>query len=76
MKTSIVLIILILFNTTALISEPLALLVKGINMWWFIAVEIILCIGLLINQLIKDLEKVSQIDIKNLKLFVVKPKSN
>ncbi len=74
MKTSIILIVLILFNTTALISEPLALLVKGINTWVLIGLEIILCVGFFINQLIKDVRKVSEIDLSNLKLFVINDK--
>ena len=74
MKTSIILVILILFNTTALISEPLALLVKGINTWVLIGLEIILCIGFLINQLVKEMHKVSHIDMRNLKLFVLNNK--
>ena len=72
MKTSIILFILILFNTTALISEPLAQLVRGVNIWVLIGLEILLCVGFLINQLMKDMGKISKIDLSDLKLFVLK----
>jgi len=76
MKTSIVLIILILFNTTALISEPLAFLVKGINTWVLLGIELLLLVVYYINQAIRDINKIVTIDFNNLKLFVVTNKTS
>ena len=72
MKTSIVLIALILINTTALISEPLANLVKGIDSWMLIGIEISLVIGYFINKTLKELRDASAIDCNNLNLYVIK----
>ena len=65
MKTSIIIIALILLNTTALISEPLAQLIKGINPWLFVGVEIILLIAYFLNQISKDITKMDFSDIKS-----------
>ena len=72
MKTSIILIALILINTSALISEPLANLVKGIDAWLLICIEISLVIGYYINKTIKELRDASHLDCNNLNLFVIK----
>ena len=74
MKTSTILIILILFNTSALISEQLVLLIEGINIWYLLALEIILLIGYYINKNLKDLKKISEVDVNGLNVFVVKSK--
>ncbi len=66
MKTSIILIVLILLNTTVLISEPLAQLIKGINPWLFVSVEIILLIAYYLNQIIRDVRKVAKIDFSEI----------
>jgi len=67
MKTSIILIVLILLNTTVLVSEPLAQLVKGVNTWLFVGAEIILLVGYYINQIVKDVRKVSEINFSDIK---------
>lgn len=63
MKTSIILITLILLNTSVLISEPLAQMVKGINTWLFVGLEIVLLIVYFMNQIIKDIKKIDFSDV-------------
>lgn len=72
MKTSVVLIILILFNTSALLSESIAQLVKGINPWLFVGLEILLVISYLFNKTLKDLRKTIDFDCNYLNLIETK----
>ena len=72
MKTSVLLIILILFNTTALFSESIAQLVKGIDPLLFISLEVLLIVGYFINKILKDLRKTMDFDCNNLKLLETK----
>jgi hypothetical protein len=72
MKISLVLVVLIILNTSALLSEPLAQLVKGVNSWLFIGVEVLLLIAYYIHGVLKGLFEVGQIEYGNLNLFVVK----
>jgi len=72
MKTSITLIILIVINTSVIISEPITNLIKGINIWWFLAFELCLILGYFINKTIKDLRTHCEINCNNLKLYIVK----
>lgn len=72
MKTSVVLIILILFNTTALLSESIALLVKGINPWLFVGLEILLLIGYWFNTTLKELRKTMNFDCNHLNILETK----
>ncbi len=72
MKTSLIIIVLIFLNTSVLISETIAKLISGINIWWFISLELVLVLGYYINKTIKDLSSYCQIDCNNLKLFIVK----
>ncbi len=74
MKASVIIIVLIFFNTTALIAEPVADLFKSVNPWVFIAIEAILLIGYFLNNITKDLRRLVQLDCNNLNLFVVKSK--
>ena len=74
MKTSIILSILIAFNTTALLAQPLAQVIQGINGWVFAAIEGLLLLGYYLNAFIKDLRKRIEIDFKNLNVFVVESK--
>jgi hypothetical protein len=64
MKTSFLLIILIVINTTALISEPITKLIEGVSIWWFIIAELGLLLGYYINRTVKDLRTQCQIDFK------------
>ncbi len=72
MKTSLLLIILIVLNTTAIISEPVTNLIEGVNSWWFLGLELALLIGFYLNKIVKDLRTHCEIDCNNLKLYVVK----
>ncbi|MDY7394578.1 hypothetical protein UMM65_04950 [Aureibaculum sp. 2210JD6-5] len=74
MKTSVVLLILILFNTTALLSEALAHLVKGINPWLLIGLEILLIIGYFFNKTIKEIRKTIDFDCNDLSIMITKYK--
>lgn len=74
MKTSAVLLILIVFNTTALLSEPIAQLLKGIDPLLFISLEILLIVCYLINKILKDLRKTIDFDCNNLNLLNTKYK--
>lgn len=75
MKTSIILIALIFLNTSALIAEPIANLLRGVNVWLLLGIEALLLIGYYVNSIIRDIRKVSEIDLSNLKLYAVKKKS-
>lgn len=70
MKTSMLLLVLILFNTTALIAEPIAQLMKELNSWFLIISEAILVLIYYINLIIKDVRNKTAIDFNNLKLFI------
>ncbi len=74
MKTSIILLTLIVLNTSALLSETLAVWVKGINSWVFVAFEIVLLLMLYLNYLLKGLREIGNIDLSGIDLFVVTPK--
>jgi hypothetical protein len=67
MKTSVILIIFILFNTTALIAAPLAQFVKEINTWLLVGIEAVLLIAFYCNKILRDLNNI-EIDLTNLKL--------
>lgn len=75
MKISIILIALIFLNTSALIAEPIANLLRGVNVWLLLVIEALLLIGYYVNSIIRDIRKVSEIDLSNLKLYAVKKKS-
>lgn len=75
MKISIILIALIFLNTSALIAEPIANLLRGVNVWLLLGIEALLLIGYYVNSIIRDIRKVSEIDLSNLKLYAVKKKS-
>jgi len=67
MKASVILIVFILFNTTALIAEPLALFVKEINTWLLLGVEAFLIIAYYFNKILRDLNKI-EIDLTDINL--------
>jgi len=72
MKTSIVLVVLLFLNTTALILDPILNSVNGISSWWFISFEIVLAIAYYINRIIKGLNILSEVSLNNLNIFVTK----
>lgn len=71
MKTTIILSVLVL-NTTLLFIEPLANLVQGIDPWIFALSEAALLIGYLTHKITKDLKKIFDINIDDLKIFFFK----
>ncbi|CAM4175040.1 hypothetical protein [Zobellia nedashkovskayae] len=66
MKTSIVLLALIFLNTFALLSEPIAGLVNGINPWFLVGVEIFLLLVLYLNYQLKELSQIAKIDFSGI----------
>jgi len=74
MKTSMILLALLILNTSALLSEQLAALVKGINPWLLIGVEVVLLFIFYVNKQIKDLGDLSNIDLSDMELFVINSK--
>jgi len=74
MKTSIILLVLIIVNTSALFSEPLARFVHGIDLWLFITLEIALILSFYINYEFKGLNEIAHVDFST-ELFYVKPKN-
>ena len=65
---------LLILNTSALLSEQLAALVKGINPWLLIGVEVVLLFIFYVNKQIKDLGDLSNIDLSDMELFVINSK--
>ncbi|MBM1105390.1 hypothetical protein JQC67_04470 [Aurantibacter crassamenti] len=61
MKTSVILVILLL-NTTLLFVEPLAKITAGINSWFFASTEVVLLIGYVTHKMVRDLKKAFEID--------------
>ncbi|MEO9891988.1 hypothetical protein [Aurantibacter sp.] len=76
MKTSIVLLFLIILNTSALLSEPLAVIVKDLNPWFLVALEVVLLLFFYLNNQLKGLNELANIDLSDIELFVIKPKKN
>jgi hypothetical protein len=74
MKTPIVLLALIVLNTSALLSEPLAILVTGIDPWLLVVLEIVLVIILYLHYHLKGLNEIAKADFNSIELFVIKPK--
>ncbi len=67
MKTSLLIAVLILINTSALVSAPLTKLLESISIWWLIGIELCLIIAYYINRIIKDLRSLFEIEFNNLK---------
>ena len=74
MKTSLVLVVLIILNTSALLSTTLAQLVSGIDTWILVTLEVFLLLIFYGYQSIKGLDTLSQIDLKANDFFVVNQK--
>lgn len=75
MKTSLVLFVLIILNTSALLSEPFAQLIKGMETWPLIVFEIILLLAWYINNMLKGLNELAKVDFSGIELFIIKPKN-
>lgn len=75
MKTSLVLIVALALNTGFLLSETLASLLQGINLWFLIGLEAILVLGYFTNLWIQNLHKAYAIDLGRLNIFVIKDPS-
>lgn len=74
MKTSMVLLALIILNTSALLSKSIAEIVKGMDTWPLLVLEIILLIALYANNMLKGLNEISKVDLNGIDLFVPKQK--
>lgn len=74
MKTSILLIVLLLLNTSALLAETIANLIKGVNIWLLLLLEVLLIFGYIANRCVRDVNAKCAIDTNNLRVFVTKKK--
>ncbi|MFP2996641.1 hypothetical protein ABN763_12050 [Spongiivirga sp. MCCC 1A20706] len=72
MKTSVILIALIIVNTSALLSEIVASLVSRIPIWLLISVEVLLIIGFYLNYLLKDVRNQCEISFNDIDLYNIK----
>lgn len=72
MKTSLILIVALLLNTSLLLAEPMLVLIKGINPWLFIGIECFLILGYLGNKFLNDFSKAMEINLGPLEIFVYK----
>lgn len=74
MKTSAILLSLLVFNTSLLLAEPLAALLNGINPWILGGSEILLIAGYYLHVVLRDVRKAFDVDLNNLEVFVFKGK--
>lgn len=74
MKTSILLLVLLCLNTSALLAEPIVNLISGINIWALLLLEAVLIFAYLANRCINDVNKKCAFDTNNLRLFVTRGK--
>lgn len=72
MKTSAIIIVALVLNTTLLFAEPLAALIQGINPWFFGILEGVLLGGYYLNKQLKDLNRAMNLNLGDLNLFVIK----
>ncbi len=72
MKTSLLLLILILLNTSIIISESITALIQNINIWWLIGLELFLLVVYYINKIIIDLNSHCKMDFNKINLYIVK----
>lgn len=70
MKASLIISILIFFNTSALVTKPIFNFLESVNLWWFVAIEVLLLLSFFINRFLKSLNMMSEIDLSNIKLYV------
>lgn len=66
MKTSILIIVLIFLNTTAIIAEPVYQLLNGVSTWLLLLAELILILSYFVNSIIKDIKRISEINLNGL----------
>lgn len=74
MKTSLLLLIALMFNTTLLLAEPISTFVQGIDPLLFIILEGILITGYFANKFLGDFSKAIEINFGHLEIFVYKKK--
>lgn len=75
MKTSIIIIVLLVFNATAILAEPISQFISGINTWILILVEALLAVGYWVNNILKDINKAFKIELNDIGFYpVAKPK--
>lgn len=75
MKTSFVLVIAILTNTTLLLSEPLVFISEHINNWVLIMIESVLILGLYVHRILQGLKNGFDIEMGELNIFAFKSKT-
>ena len=75
MKISIILSIALLFNTSLLLAKPFTIIMEHTNQWPFIILEVILVLVWYIHKKLRDFQKVYEIDLGKLNVFVYKSPS-
>ena len=73
MKTSLLILILLALNTTAIFSEPISFFIKGVDTWILVLFEVLLLIGYVVNNILKDINKAFEIEFNGLNFY---PKNN
>lgn len=76
MKTSLILLLALLLNTSLILATPLAALLENTNPWIFIALESFLLIGYILNKWVGALRKDFMIDLGYLDVNTVKDPKN
>lgn len=71
MKTSIIILFLLVFNATAIFAEPISQLVSGINTWILVVIEAVLGLGYWIINIVKDLNKAFEIEFNEIRFYPV-----
>ncbi|NAS10825.1 hypothetical protein [Poritiphilus flavus] len=71
MKTSLILLLALLLNTSLILATPLAALLEHTNPWIFIALESLLLIGYILNKWVGALRKDFMIDLGYLDVYTV-----
>ncbi|MBC6997393.1 hypothetical protein [Cytophaga sp. FL35] len=72
MKTSLILLLALLFNTTLIFAEPLLFFVQAVHPAILFAVEGILVVGYSLNRFLGDFSKAVEISFDSIEVFVYK----
>ncbi len=74
MKISVILKVLLFFNSTVLFAEIISKLMKELNIWSLVAIEAILIIGYFKKNVLTEVRRLSKINVGNRGLFTGKNK--
>jgi len=74
MRISVILMVLLLLNTTVLYAQIMSSLLKEYSIWGLVLIEAILLVSYYRKGSKKELRKVFKIDLRNLRMFSGKEK--